>query len=106
MSPDTRVDDLLSRWQEHRARGEEVTAADLCRECPELLPEVERRLQGLRHMQDSATHAIRWGSWSSYLSPSGRQTGGARGCRPSHFTSTPRRTCRRAPNQPGGGCST
>jgi tetratricopeptide (TPR) repeat protein len=51
MSTDTRVDHLLSLWQERRAVGEDVSAADLCRECPELIPEVVDRLEGLRQMQ-------------------------------------------------------
>jgi hypothetical protein len=52
MSAESRVDDLLSLWQERHARGEDVPATELCRECPELLPDLERRLLALRHMHN------------------------------------------------------
>src|SRR5258708_9181336 len=42
--PSTRLDDLAARWEESRRQGQEVSAAELCRECPELLPELERYL--------------------------------------------------------------
>src|SRR5262245_40445694 len=43
-----RLDSLLAAWQEAKEAGRDVPAADLCRDCPELLPEVEKRLYGLR----------------------------------------------------------
>ncbi len=54
MSAETRLDEVLSRWQNHQARGEEVSAAELCRECPELLPEVRRRLRALQQLDQMA----------------------------------------------------
>ncbi len=51
MNAETRVDELLSLWQERRARGQDMTPAELCADCPELLPEVERRLAALRDAQ-------------------------------------------------------
>jgi serine/threonine protein kinase/WD40 repeat protein len=51
MSAETRLDQLLSQWQERHARGEDVPATHLCRDCPELAPEVERRIRALRQMQ-------------------------------------------------------
>src|ERR1700692_1795759 len=51
MNAETRLDELLSRWQGEMARGQDLPATELCRECPELQPEVEHRLQALRQMQ-------------------------------------------------------
>jgi serine/threonine protein kinase/Tfp pilus assembly protein PilF len=51
MSADSRLDQLLSQWQERHAQGEDMAATQLCRDCPELAPEVERRLAALRQMQ-------------------------------------------------------
>jgi tetratricopeptide (TPR) repeat protein len=55
MNAETRLEELLSRWQERHAKGEDVPAAELCPDCPELLPEVERRLLALRQMQQLVT---------------------------------------------------
>ncbi|MBL8798148.1 MAG: serine/threonine protein kinase [Planctomycetia bacterium] len=45
--PDTRVNDLLLRWEELREQGQPQSAVELCRSCPELLPELERRIRAL-----------------------------------------------------------
>src|SRR5262245_29894434 len=42
--------DLLERWQTERDRGRDLPAAELCREQPELLVELERRLHDLRRI--------------------------------------------------------
>src|SRR5690242_12160006 len=48
------LDDLLSRWQELHAQGNEPALEELCRDQPDLLPqlrscvEVLRRMEGLR----------------------------------------------------------
>jgi hypothetical protein len=51
MTPDERIVDVLLHWEELRAQGRPVTLTDLCRDCPELRDEVERRLQGLHALQ-------------------------------------------------------
>lgn len=38
------VHDLLKRWKELRDRGKPISSEELCRDCPELLPEVRRLL--------------------------------------------------------------
>src|SRR5262249_52147292 len=48
MSADTRLDSLLAAWQQARARGTDVPAAELCRDCPELLSELEQQIAVLR----------------------------------------------------------
>jgi hypothetical protein len=50
METEARLNDLLSLWQRQHAEGQYVTAADLCRNCPELAPALERRIRALPEM--------------------------------------------------------
>lgn len=45
-----RLDDLLLRWEELHEAGETVDAATLCRDCPELSAELQRRIEALRRV--------------------------------------------------------
>jgi formylglycine-generating enzyme required for sulfatase activity len=47
-----RLNDLLSAWQEQRLHGRDLPAAELCRDCPELIPELELRIRAVRHMNN------------------------------------------------------
>jgi tetratricopeptide (TPR) repeat protein/tRNA A-37 threonylcarbamoyl transferase component Bud32 len=49
-----RLDRLLSAWQEQRRQGRDVAAAELCRDCPELLAELGRRLEAARRKEGPA----------------------------------------------------
>jgi serine/threonine-protein kinase len=51
---EAKIDELLSSWQVARASGRDLSAADLCRDQPELLVELERRIAQLRAMQGLA----------------------------------------------------
>lgn len=42
------LDDLLDTWQAAYDTGRDIPVGELCRECPELAPEVQRRLEVLR----------------------------------------------------------
>src|SRR5262245_29270714 len=42
--------DLLERWQEARDQGRDLPATELCRDHPELLPELDRHLSDLRRL--------------------------------------------------------
>src|SRR5262249_62284958 len=42
------VSDLLSRWQELRSLGQEVSPEALCADHPELLDELRRQVEALR----------------------------------------------------------
>lgn len=44
------LNSLLAVWQEQHSQGQEVPAAELCRDCPELVEELNRRIQVLRRM--------------------------------------------------------
>jgi serine/threonine-protein kinase len=61
MPLNTRVLDLLLRWEEGREQGQSLTPEELCRDCPELLPEVRQRLQqlhSLAYLIDKAGEAL------------------------------------------------
>ncbi len=47
---DNRVTDLALRWEELREQGQEVPIEDLCRDSPELIEPLRRRIQALREM--------------------------------------------------------
>jgi serine/threonine protein kinase len=51
MTPDRGdILDLIIRWDEARARGESPTAAEICRERPDLLEEFQRQVEKLRRV--------------------------------------------------------
>jgi serine/threonine protein kinase len=50
MPAETQVEELLGRWEELRAGGQAPAAEELCRDCPELLSEVARRIAALQAM--------------------------------------------------------
>src|SRR6516165_7482520 len=50
MMNNERLDCLLLAWQDHQADGHDVSAEELCRDCPELAEELGRRIQALRQM--------------------------------------------------------
>ena len=43
-----RLGDLLLRWEELHEQGHSVTPEELCRDCPELLGELRRRVRALQ----------------------------------------------------------
>jgi eukaryotic-like serine/threonine-protein kinase len=47
METETRVDELLDRWELMRDHGTPLTIDELCADCPELAPEVRRRIEVL-----------------------------------------------------------
>jgi serine/threonine-protein kinase len=57
MTPDTRpipsdrLEGMVLAWQEGYERGRDTPAGDLCRDCPELTPELERRIDLLRRFE-------------------------------------------------------
>ncbi len=47
MPGDVAIDELLRRWEDLRLRGQVLSAEELCRDCPEHLEEVGRRIRAL-----------------------------------------------------------
>jgi hypothetical protein len=50
MKSEDRLEALLVRWEELAESGVEVSVEDLCRDCPELVEELRRRVEALREM--------------------------------------------------------
>jgi serine/threonine protein kinase len=50
MSPSEQISDLLVQWEERRKQGHNISAQELCRDQPELLGEVQRRVTALEAM--------------------------------------------------------
>ena len=44
MSEDQTISDIMLLWEEARQRGQPASAEELCRDCQDLLPEVQRRI--------------------------------------------------------------
>jgi len=63
MNPESHINSLLLLWQEQQAMGRDLSAAELCRDCPELAEELKQRIQVLRHI-------------NSLLHPGGAASGG------------------------------
>ena len=51
MAVDDRLVDLLLQWEELRDQGQVVSPEELCKDCPELLDEVRRRMRFLDAVQ-------------------------------------------------------
>jgi serine/threonine protein kinase len=62
MANDAALSELLSAWEREQASGRDVPATDLCRDHPELAPELERHIQALRQMNNLARAAAKTAS--------------------------------------------
>jgi len=49
---DDRLIEILERWEEGRQRGINISAEELCAECPELIADVERKIAKLEQFRD------------------------------------------------------
>jgi WD40 repeat protein/serine/threonine protein kinase len=47
MTSESRLEELLLKWEDERRRGRRPSAVDLCAKCPELAEELERRIKAL-----------------------------------------------------------
>jgi WD40 repeat protein len=54
MVDESRIEDLLSRWEQLKRAGQTVSPEELCRDCPELLEEVRRRVGVLEYFDQQA----------------------------------------------------
>ena len=71
MGTETRIDDLINRWEEMRERGTPLTIEELCAHCPELVAEVRHRIRALRAV-DSALDIEVHGPATDTRGPSSR----------------------------------
>jgi tetratricopeptide (TPR) repeat protein len=75
VNDDATLEDLVSLWQQRRFDGVPATPAELCRDRPELLPELERRIAILEHMQALAGATQATATLDTARSPRGRRSG-------------------------------
>jgi eukaryotic-like serine/threonine-protein kinase len=54
---DDRLDDLLLRWEELVEQGRPASPEELCRDCPDLLDELRRRVHALVRMRQALSTA-------------------------------------------------
>ncbi len=64
MNRDDQVEDLLDVWEEAQNRGDQLTPLELCRDTPELLPELERRLAILSRFDALRTESVDREPWT------------------------------------------
>ncbi len=55
---DSRLSELLLRWEERQRSGQTVSAEDLCTDCPELLSELRLRIRDLVEMDAALASGI------------------------------------------------
>ena len=48
MTDAERIAELLLEWEDRREHGTDVSAEELCRDCPHLLPMLTRRINALK----------------------------------------------------------
>jgi WD40 repeat protein/serine/threonine protein kinase len=51
MSDETRLRELLLRWEELHEEGQSVSATELCRDCPELIEPLQQRIGALQSLE-------------------------------------------------------
>jgi serine/threonine protein kinase/tetratricopeptide (TPR) repeat protein len=52
MDHDDRLSELLVIWEERRVKGSPVSPAELCRDCPELLPALDEQIRAICSMDE------------------------------------------------------
>jgi serine/threonine-protein kinase len=50
VTDEAHLGDLLLRWEELREQGQPATAEELCRDCPELLPQLQEQVRALESL--------------------------------------------------------
>src|SRR5262249_52177068 len=73
---DERLIDLLLRAEDLQQQGRPITAAELCRDCPELWPELQRLLSGVAQVErllsperPERNSASRPAPWPAFVTP-------------------------------------
>jgi serine/threonine protein kinase len=69
---ETRLSELIARWEQHRHEGRSVAVEDLCSTCPELAEELRRRIKDLEALDRVLTTA---GDDASNQAPGRPQSG-------------------------------
>ena len=66
-----RVEQLISQWEELLAQGQYIPAEELCMACPELLEEVQRRIDEIEPRTGEETEAGEIGGMATIVEPEG-----------------------------------
>ena len=74
--PSPSVDELLTRWDEARQRGSTIAAEELCRDCPEQVEELRRRIEVMQSMERLLDRAHSVGTPSPLATSCSAQTDG------------------------------
>jgi WD40 repeat protein len=77
MSSRARVSELLLRWEELREQGQPASPEELCRDCPEQLPELRRLIQALEAMEPALASESEAATFPPVPSEDGDRTGPA-----------------------------
>jgi hypothetical protein len=84
MADEWLLEEMLSLWQREAAQGRDVAAAELCRDHPGLLPELELRIRAVQQMDNLAGKVAEAAAPSAAtdlnavtLDPGGTRPGGA-----------------------------
>src|SRR5262249_19642219 len=68
---DERLLELLERWCEAEARGEPLTTAELCADCPELAADLQIHIDMHRQLDRLAESPLPAGPWTTQPHPAG-----------------------------------
>ena len=58
MQIEDQVEELLVDWVQARDGGHEMSAEELCRDCPELVPELQRQIDDLKAQYSAVVNRI------------------------------------------------
>ena len=47
-TPEDTILELMEKWDDLRKQGEELSAEELCKDCPELTEELRKRIEALK----------------------------------------------------------
>ena len=63
MNQEERLDELLDLWEDAQERGQNVSPQELCAACPELLPQLEKKISALKSVNEwmSVTNKVKPG---------------------------------------------
>ncbi|MGZ0173935.1 MAG: hypothetical protein ACKVHE_30875 [Planctomycetales bacterium] len=71
MMDTVRVEQLISQWEELLSQGQYIPAEELCMSCPELLEEVQKRIDEIEPRASEETAAGEIGGMATVIEPEG-----------------------------------
>ena len=71
MLDNVRVEQLISQWEELLSQGQYIPPEELCMGCPELLEEVQKRIDEIEPRAGEETAAAEVGGMATVIEPEG-----------------------------------